>query len=162
MRDEREPGSTVCLKKPQVGEGILMAFDYGERRVGIATGSVAIGIAHPLVTVSYKSKEVLFQEIGRYVSEWEPCGFVVGMPTHADDSIHSMAKKINRFCGELRSRYKLDTYLVNESYTSAEAETAVSNLNIGLKERKLIIDMHAAQILLTDFFIQNPRLDNES
>ena len=42
---------------------LFLAFDYGERRVGVAMGDGSIGIAHPVKTIAYKTSRILMGEI---------------------------------------------------------------------------------------------------
>lgn len=65
----------------QVSGGVL-AFDFGEQRIGIATGDTLVGIAHPLETVHGAETEPRFQRIAHLIAEWQPNALVVGSPTH--------------------------------------------------------------------------------
>ncbi|MDC1310999.1 Holliday junction resolvase RuvX [Burkholderiales bacterium] len=131
---------------------LFLAFDYGERRVGVAMGDASIGIAHPIKTITYKISKELMGEIESIVKEWKPLAFVVGMPRSENGKPHALEKRVNRFCQTLGSKFKLAVHIIDESYTSVEADQFLANNKVGWKERKKRVDMVAAQLILEDFF----------
>ena len=131
---------------------LFLAFDYGERRVGVAMGDASIGIAHPVKTIVYKTSRILMGEIECIVNEWNPSALVVGMPRHDQDRPHPLEKRVNRFCKTLESRFKLMVHVIDESYTSFEADQFLVANKLGWEKRKKVIDMVAAQLILEDFF----------
>ncbi len=140
------------MTKPQKNK-LVLAFDYGGKRVGVAMGDASIGIAHPIKAISYKTSKELMAEIERIVREWKPSALVVGMPRQEGGEPHSLEKRVNRFCKTLESRFKLMVHTIDESYTSVEADQFLSENKVGWEKRKKMIDMVAAQLILEDFFI---------
>ena len=69
---------------PEAVSGTVLAFDFGEKRIGVALGDLGLGLAHPLVTVSDAITERRFDAIAKLIAEWRPVLLVVGLPTHAD------------------------------------------------------------------------------
>ena len=49
--------------------GTVLAFDFGEKRIGVATGETLLGTAHPLTTIHAESNEDRFAAIGKLVAE---------------------------------------------------------------------------------------------
>jgi len=70
---------TPCAKT-----GTVLAFDFGEKRVGVAVGDTAVGIAHPLTTIDAADRRRRFAAIAALVEEWRPAQLVVGLPGHLD------------------------------------------------------------------------------
>ena len=103
--------------------GTLMAFDFGLKRVGVAVGETATRLAHPLETIATESNAVRFEAIARLVAEWRPVGFVVGQPRHADGGEHEIARLAGKFGRRLEGRFGLPVAFVDETLTSAEAES---------------------------------------
>ena len=120
--------------------GAVMAFDFGERRIGVAVGDREVGIAHPLETI-----EVL-------VREWRPNLFVVGLPVSVDGSEHELAPLVRSFCAALSDRFGVATRLVDERYTSAEASEILNEAGVRGRRQKEYLDQVAAQTILEDFF----------
>jgi putative Holliday junction resolvase len=63
-------------------EGTILAFDFGERRIGVAMGETMLGIAHPLLTIDTEITDARFAAIGKLIEEWHPSQLVVGLPMH--------------------------------------------------------------------------------
>ena len=68
-------------------EGTVIAFDFGEKRIGVALGETILGQAHPLAVIRAESKEVRTAAIDKLLKEWQPVQLVVGLPTHLDLSL---------------------------------------------------------------------------
>jgi putative Holliday junction resolvase len=103
--------------------GTLLAFDFGQKRVGVAVGETTTRLAHPLETIAAESNEARFEAIARLVAEWRPVGFVVGQPRHADGGEHEIARLAGRFGRRLEGRFGLPVAYVDETLTSSEAES---------------------------------------
>ncbi len=98
----------------------IVAFDYGRRRIGIATGQTITGSAGPLGTVANGPSGPDFERIGRLVHEWRPDRLVVGLPLGLDGNDSDMSLEAKAFAREL-ARFELPVELVDERHTSAEA-----------------------------------------
>ena len=134
--------------------GTLIGFDFGERRIGVAVGETSTRIANPLGAIEESANEARFREIGRIVDEWQPAGFVVGRPRHADDSEHAVAKLAEKFARRLEARYHLPVEFVDETLSSAEAESELRRTRATRKSRearKADIDAMAATIILQSY-----------
>ena len=73
---------------PDAPKGTVLAFDFGEARIGVAQGEAELGMTHPLATVTGNSNDEKFEAIAKLVKEWQPKYFVVGLPTHTDGTEH--------------------------------------------------------------------------
>src|SRR5574343_267230 len=83
--------------------GTVLAFDFGERRIGVATGELLLAQAHPLTVIHAQSNDERFTAIAALIAEWHPGLLVVGMPAHLGDSEapHTMAARCRRFGNQL-------------------------------------------------------------
>lgn len=100
----------------------IMAFDYGERRIGVAVGQTVTGSAQALRTLTRSAQGTDWESIGRLVAEWRPGRFAVGQPRHLDGREHELAPAIRRFGAELGTRYGCPVDIVDERLSSVEAE----------------------------------------
>ena len=98
----------------------FLAFDFGTRRVGVATGNTLTGTAQPLRTIAAEG-EARFDAIGRLIAEWRPDALVVGVPFHPDGAPHDNTERARRFARQLHGRFKLPVHEVDERYTTTEA-----------------------------------------
>jgi putative Holliday junction resolvase len=97
-----------------------LAFDFGTRRVGVATGNSVTRRARPLRTIAAEG-EARFEAIGRLVAEWQPGALVVGVPFHPDGAAHDNTRRARRFARQLQGRFGLPVHEVDERYTTTEA-----------------------------------------
>jgi len=86
--------------------GTVLAFDFGERRTGVAVGDARLGTAHPLAPIA-ESAAGRLAAIARLVEEWRPQQLVVGLPVTADGGAHPLAARVERFARQLEGRFGL-------------------------------------------------------
>jgi len=130
--------------------GTLIGFDFGERRIGVAVGETGARIASPLGAIEESANDARFREIEKLVQEWRPAGFVVGLPRHADDSEHAVARLAEKFARRLRARYHVPVMMVDETLTSATAEAQLRGARTRAG-RKGDVDALAATLILQSF-----------
>jgi putative Holliday junction resolvase len=147
-----EPARTAQGSGPQAGgvSGTVLGFDFGAKRVGIAVGETVTRIASPLGAIEEEANGPRFAAIEAYVREWSPAAFVVGRPRHDNGSPHEVARLAEKFARRLAARYGLPVVFVDETLSSAEAESTLreSRTRPG---RKSDVDAVAAAILLQNF-----------
>jgi putative Holliday junction resolvase len=122
----------------------FLAFDFGTRRVGVASGNTLLRRAAPLTTIAAEGAQ-RFDAIGRLVAEWRPDALVVGVPYHPDGAPHDNTRRAQRFAGQLRGRFHLTVHEVDERYTTTEALAA------GAPD----VDAASAAVIL-DQFLRSP------
>src|SRR5206468_4851719 len=97
-----------------------LAFDFGTRRIGVATGNALTRQAQPLRTVTADG-DARFDAIGALIKEWQPDALVVGVPFHPDGAAHHNTDRARRFARQLHGRFRLPVHEVDERYTTTEA-----------------------------------------
>lgn len=97
-----------------------LAFDFGLKRVGVASGNTLTGTAQPLRTVA-ATGDARFAAIARLVDEWQPDALVVGVPFHPDGAEHENTLRARRFARQLHGRLHLEVHEVDERYSTTEA-----------------------------------------
>lgn len=120
-----------------------LAFDFGLRRVGVASGTRLTGAAQPLKTLHVQGKAV-FTAIEPLLQEWQPDALVVGVPRHPDGAAHAMTAAAQKFAASLRGRFKKPVFEVDERYTSVEAQAQGAFGSA--------VDAAAAALILEQFF----------
>jgi putative holliday junction resolvase len=98
----------------------FLAFDFGLRRVGVASGNSLTRSATPMHTVAAEG-ERRFAEIARLITEWRPDALVVGVPFHPDGAAHDNTRRARRFARQLHGRFGLPVHEVDERYSTTEA-----------------------------------------
>ena len=121
---------------------IVLGFDFGIKRIGIAMGNTLTGQAQPLRVIAAIDNATRFKIIGELIDEWRPARLVVGEPRHPDGAEHDMTLRSRRFANQLHGRFNLPVELVDERYSSAV---------LGAKRGEKIDDK-AAAIILQQYF----------
>lgn len=121
---------------------IVLGFDFGIKRIGIAMGNTLTGQAQPLRVIAAIDNATRFRIIGELIAEWRPARLVVGEPRHPDGAEHDMTLRSRRFANQLHGRFNLPVELVDERYSSA----------VIASKRGDVIDDKAAAIILQQYF----------
>lgn len=125
-----------------------LAFDYGLKRVGVATGNSLMRQAQPLRTIAAEG-DARFAQIGQLIDEWRPDALVIGVPFHPDGAEHENTGRARKFARQLRGRFHLPVHEVDERYSTTEAIAG------GAKD----LDAASAAILLQQHFNDHPSGD---
>ena len=100
----------------------ILAFDFGEKRIGVAVGNTMTKTAEPLKIIQEPHQDVRFKAIEQLIAEWQPRLLVVGLPKHPDGAEHAMTQKAKRFGNQLHGRFQKEVVWVDERYTSVSVE----------------------------------------
>ena len=128
-------------------EATLLAFDYGEKRIGVAVGNVLMRQARALVVVPNRDRVFRFEAVGKLIAEWKPDALVVGLPCHPDGTPHEMTQLAKRFGNQLNGRFNLPVIWVDERYSSVAADLDMRESGVAAQMR----DAEAARIILQQY-----------
>ena len=98
----------------------FLAFDFGLKRTGVATGNRLTRTASPQATIAATNDKRL-DAVARRVKEWQPDALVVGIPFHPDGAAHENTARAQKFARQLRARFALPVLEVDERYSTTEA-----------------------------------------
>ncbi|RZL09160.1 MAG: Holliday junction resolvase RuvX [Rubrivivax sp.] len=129
-----------------MSEQRYLGFDYGLKRVGVASGNSLMRQASPLKTIAADG-DARFAQIKKLVDEWAPDALVVGVPFHPDGAEHEITQRARRFGRQLQGRFGLPVHEVDERYSSVEAEA------LGARD----VDAEAAAVILQQFLDASAR-----
>mgnify|MGYP001163604854 FL=1 len=124
----------------------IIAFDYGEKKIGVAVGQTATNTSSPLQIIFNKENKINWISIDLVIDEWKPDLILIGKPLNMDGSESEMMKKIDKFYIKLKSIYDADIEFVDERLTTFEARTILKD------EKQNNVDAHAAKILIDNWF----------
>jgi putative Holliday junction resolvase len=122
----------------------FLAFDFGARRVGVATGNSLTRTATPLTTVAGEG-EARMAAIAALIAEWRPAALVVGVPRHPDGAAHVNTERARRFGRELHARFGLPVHEVDERYTTTDARRAGA-VDLDAAAAAIILEQHLAAL----------------
>lgn len=132
--------------------GTVLAFDFGEKRIGVAVGEWSLLQAHPLTVIHGEANTDRFAAIGALIAEWQPASLVVGLPLTLDGEAHAMTARCTRFANQLRGRFGLSVDYADERLSSVEAEERLRDTGHNAKSAKAHLDAVAAQLILQCYF----------
>lgn len=124
-----------------MNQSMIMGFDYGTHRIGVAIGQRITQTASPLAILKARQGQPNWSEIEALIIEWQPEAFVVGLPLHMDDEPSDLSIQAEKFARRLTGRFNLPHTMVDERLSSVEAK----NLSAG----DAIDDVAAVLILET-------------
>jgi putative Holliday junction resolvase len=134
-----------------VSPRIVLGFDFGTRRIGVAVGQELTRSANALVTLNNRNGAPDWEAIGRLIEQWQPTALVVGLPLNLDGSDHEVTRLARRFGNRLRGRYNLPVYTMDERLSSAAAEALLAEQG---RYDKADVDKVAAQLILQGWLEQ--------
>lgn len=135
---------------------LVLGFDFGQKRIGVAVGQACLGSARPIATLTFLENAQRFAAIEKLIAEWHPDLLVVGLPRHPDGTEHEMSARCRRFANQLFGRFRLPVALVDESFTSVLAEEELAERGLNWMERKAVVDAEAARLILEGYFAGAP------
>ena len=131
--------------KHATGLQTFLAFDFGIKRTGVATGNRLTRTAGPQPTIAASSSQRL-DAVALRVNEWQPDALVVGVPFHPDGAAHENTLRAQKFARQLKARFSLPVFEVDERYSTTEA------ISMGAKDA----DAASACIILEQFLRSLP------
>jgi putative Holliday junction resolvase len=113
-------GGAARLLAPDVQT--FLAFDFGLKRTGVASGNRLTRTATPQATITALG-DARFAPIAARIKEWQPDALVVGVPFHPDGAPHENTLRAQKFARQLRGRFGLPVFEVDERYSTTEAHS---------------------------------------
>ncbi|MFZ9994224.1 MAG: Holliday junction resolvase RuvX [Steroidobacteraceae bacterium] len=143
---------SLSTRTPQV----VLAFDFGLRRIGCAVGDTLTRRARPLRTLERRDPTQLlpleWSALTAIIREVGATQIVVGQPYNADGSRHALADALDAFVMQVGERCALPVHQVDERYSSLEAEETLRELRARGQRRGAIkktdVDSMAAALIL--------------
>jgi putative Holliday junction resolvase len=142
--------------------GRIVAFDVGERRIGVAVSDASCTLARPLGTLHVSglgtgAVDTAANEVARLATEDDGVsGVVVGLPRRLDGSPNEMTPRVERFARDLAASTQLPVTLQDERLSSHEAESRLGQREKDWRVRKKRLDAAAAAVILQDYLDTRP------
>ncbi len=128
----------------------MLAFDYGEKRIGVAVGNFVTRQARALEIIQNRDVATRFASVTRLIDEWQPVHLVVGMPFFPDEpaSTQPAIGYARRFGNQLHGRFGLPVSWVDEGFSTVAARSAGA--------QRGALDAEAARVILQQYFDEQP------
>lgn len=131
---------------------ILLAFDFGMKRIGVAVGQTITKTANPLDTIHAKNGIPNWDAVGKIIKKWRPDAIIVGIPLNMDGTEQPISQHAKSFALELRKRYEVLVYEVDERLTTKDAKERLFNQGGFKALQDGQVDRVAAQLILQNWF----------
>jgi putative Holliday junction resolvase len=139
---------------PEAGNRRVMAFDFGTRRIGVASGQEMLGTGKPLAMLPARDGVPDWDQVGRLLEEWKPDRVLVGLPLNMDDTENDMCARARKFGKRLHGRFHVEVEMVDERLTSFEAKGDVMAAGGSRDFGRDGVDDRAAVLILETWFHQ--------
>jgi len=140
---------------------IVLALDFGRKRIGIASGDTVTRSAHPRSTIGNGPQGPDWKALDRVLTDTRPALIAVGEPYNADGSTSPLTEAARRFAAELAERSALPVDLVDERWSSQDAEERLrAQRASGERKRRVTreaVDAAAAAVILERWFEQQDK-----
>jgi putative Holliday junction resolvase len=136
------------------GRRRVLAFDFGTRRIGVASGQEMLGTGRPLTMLPASDGVPDWDQIEALLKEWQPDLVLVGLPFNMDDTENDMCARARKFGKRLHGRFHVAVEMVDERLTSFEAKGEVMAQGGSRNYGKHGVDDRAAVLILETWFNQ--------
>ncbi len=138
-----------------------IAFDIGDKRIGIAVSDPFGSMALPLETYFRKN----FNKDLAYLCEIAKKNYaeviVCGLPLNFDGSKSEQTLKTESFVEELKKRTQIPIVFEDERFTTMEARRILIEGNVRREDRKSVIDKVAASYILDGYLQKQKNKENK-
>lgn len=132
-----------------------MAFDYGLRQIGVATGNLELGTSQSLLVLKARDGVPNWDCLESLVAQWQPDLLLVGEPLNMDGSPSELSARANKFARRLHGRLGLAVEMVDERLSSFEAKQLSREQGHRGDYKKEPIDSLAAELILGSWLEQH-------
>ena len=141
-----------CSKN--IGERTVLGFDFGKKYIGIAVGQEITGSASPLGSVKANDGIPHWDNVEKYLKEWQPDYLVVGLPLNMDGSEQQLTLDAKKFGNRLAGRFGIKVEFQDERLTTADAKERLFAQGGYRNLKKDNIDAESAKLIIESFFEQ--------
>lgn len=134
----------------------VLGLDLGSRRIGVALSDPDGTIASPLTTLERQGTQRDLAALGKLVTDRQVGEIVVGLPVHLNGRAGPEAESAREFAGRLAEATGLPVRLMDERWTTVEAERSLRETGRKGKKRRAVVDSVAAAILLRSWLARRP------
>jgi putative holliday junction resolvase len=128
----------------------LLAFDFGTRKIGLASGQSLTGTGSPLPALPCREGIPDWEQVRRLLAEWQPDLLLVGLPLNMDGTDSDLSQRARRFAGRLKGRFGKPVQLIDERLSTREARDRLGDRYRGGSDPR--VDSMAAVLLIESFF----------
>ncbi len=142
--------------------GMVMGFDFGMKRIGIALGQTVTLTANPLQTIAAKEGAPNWEELSKILKKWQPNALVVGIPLNMDGSEQKISASARQFATELQKRFSLPVFETDERLTTKDAKERLFAEGGFKALQDGQVDAVAAQLILQNWLQEQNNISSKN
>jgi putative Holliday junction resolvase len=140
------------MKRKPKGQRSALAFDFGVKSIGVASGNEITGKASPVTAVRARDGIPDSDSLDRVFREWQPDYVVVGLPLNMDGTYQDLTYRARKFGNRLADRYRLPVFFKDERLTTKEARAELFDAGGYRALGKGAVDALSAVYILEGYF----------
>lgn len=130
---------------------ILLGFDFGLKRIGVAVGQTVTETANPLITLKAVQGKPPWDILKKLVKSWQPDAFVIGIPLNMDGTEQPLSELARQFGRQLHEHFNLPVYEIDERLSTKEARARLFAEGGYKALQNGQVDRIAAQLILQNW-----------
>lgn len=134
----------------------VLGFDFGTKRIGVASAQAVTGTASPLAPVPARDGIPDWERLDALLAEWTPEALVVGLPLNMDDTESTLSHLARKFARRLAARYRLPVFMCDERLSSHSARGLLMEVQQRRKGKLPALDSTAA-VFIAEAWLADPR-----
>jgi len=140
---------------------VVLAFDFGMKRIGVAVGQTVTNSARPLVTIPAKEGIPELKALTKIIQQWKPDALVIGIPLNMDGTIQPITQHAKNFGIFLKQQFDLPVFEMDERLTTKAARERIFKEGGYKALQNGQVDQVAAQLILQNWLDQNSEQTKE-
>ena len=135
----------------------MLAFDFGTRQIGVASGQKLLKTANPLTILRAKDGIPNWSQLQKLIDDWMPDQILVGLPLNMDGSESQFCLRARKFGKRLHGKYGVEVAMVDERLSTFTAKNQLQTKNQKYKHKKTLVDDIAA-VLILETWLADPSI----
>ena len=132
-------------------DGRIMGLDIGDKTIGVAVSDLMGLTAQGVTTIKRVGKKKDIEAIKQIIAEKQVNKIVSGLPKNMNGTVGPQGEKVQKFCELLKEETNLPIEFWDERLSTVAAERSLIEGNVRRENRKKVLDMLAAVIILQGY-----------
>ena len=126
----------------------MLAFDFGTRQIGVASGQKLLKTANPLTILRAKDGIPNWSQLQKLIDDWMPDQVLVGLPLNMNGSESQFCLRARKFGRRLHGKFGVEVAMVDDRLSTFTAKEQYQTKNQLYKHKKILVDDIAAVLIL--------------
>ena len=132
-------------------DGRIMGLDVGDKTIGVAVSDLMGLTAQGVKTITRVGKKKDIEALKEIIKERQVNKIVSGLPKNMNGTLGPQGEKVIKFCELLEEETGIKIEYWDERLSTVAAERTLIQGNVRRENRKGVIDMVAAVIILQGY-----------